>query len=287
MKTSINYLPEKKQQELQTIVSTICNTSAAEMIILFGSYARNAWVEDKYDETHFRYQSDYDLLVLVETKSDIQQTKLEIDLESKIEQNKSIQTPVSILVHDIEFMNRRLKKAQYFFTDIKKEGILLFDTEKHTLQEAKELPPTERKKLAETDFKYYFNKAGDVVEGVDFFLNKGKLNEAVFLLHQVAERLYTGILLVFTRYKPNTHDLGILRKLTNTIDHQLAITFPLHTREERWLFKLLCKAYVDARYKPSYHITKEELLQLIERVERLETIGKQLCLEKIDELENS
>ena len=40
------------------------------MIILFGSYARNEWVEEKYDEEHYKYQSDFDILVIVETKSE-------------------------------------------------------------------------------------------------------------------------------------------------------------------------------------------------------------------------
>ncbi len=284
MKRSIDYLPQNKQQELQAIVSIVRDMGVAEMLILFGSYARNAWVEEMYDETHFKYISDYDLLMLVETKSDTQQTKLEMEFERRVEQAASIQTPVSILVHDIDFMNRRLRKAQYFFTDIKKEGVLLFDTGKYVLQEAKELPPAERKKLAEEDFKYYFDEAHGFQKGVHFYLTEDELKKSVFLLHQVAERLYTAILLVFTRYKPNTHDLDILRKLTNTIDNQLSVVFPSHTREEHELFKLLCKAYVDARYKPSYSITKEELLQLIERVEKLEAIGKQLCLKKIDDL---
>jgi len=210
MKIDINYLPETKQDELHRIATIIRDSKMAEMIILFGSYARGDWVEDMYDSEHYRYQSDMDILVIVETKSDSAQSKLELDIETKIDQDEQIKTPVSIIVHDIEFVNRRLRKAQYFFSDIKKEGVLLFDSKKHSLQEAKELLPEERKKLAQDDFDYYFEKANDFKELVDICLGKGKLNNAAFLLHQTAERLYTAILLVFTHYKPNTHDLAIL-----------------------------------------------------------------------------
>lgn len=282
MKTDISYLPQNKQEELNNIASIIHETKATEMIILFGSYARNDYVEDKYDEEHYRYQSDMDFLVIVDIKSESTQNKLEQELEYKISQDKQIKTPVSIIVHDITFVNKRLRKTQYFFTDIKKEGILLFDSNKFSLQEGKELLPKEREKLAKEDFDYYFKKADSFKEFVDFGIKKGKLNEAAFLLHQTAERLYTGILLVFTRYKPNTHNLAILRKLTNALSNELISIFPLDDAHDRWLFKLLCKAYVDARYKPSYKITKEELTLLIDKIEKLKEIGSHICLDKIN-----
>ncbi|MEM9103605.1 MAG: HEPN domain-containing protein [Pseudomonadota bacterium] len=283
MKTDFSYLPAHKQRELDCIVATIKEMAPAEMIILFGSYARNDWVEDKYDDEHYRYQSDMDILVIVETKSETAQTNYENEIESQISNNDAIKTPVSVIVHDIEFINRRLRKAQYFFKDIThKDGVLLYDSGKHQLAEPKELLPQERKYLAQEYFDYHFKEADDFKEGVDFYFDKEKLNKAVFLLHQTAERLYTAILLVFTHYKPNTHDLAILRKLTNSLSNDLLDIFPLAGSENIHLFKLLRKAYVDARYKPTYKITKEELQQLIEKVDTLNEIGRRICLQKID-----
>jgi len=282
MKTDLCYLPADKQSELLNLVDHIKEAVPVEMIILFGSYARNDWVEEKYDEDHYRYQSDFDLLVIVETESEFTQTKFERDIENKIEQADSIKTPVSIIVHDIFFVNRRLKKAQYFFTDIKKEGLLLYDSGKHRLSEAKELLATERKKLAQEDFDYYFEKAEKFQAAFQFMLDNNNYNEAAFLLHQVTERLYTAILLVFTRYKPNTHDLWVLRKLSNTVDSRLVRAFSLDDLENHRLFKLLRKAYVDARYKRSYKITKDELQQLNKQVEELKKIGKIICVEKMN-----
>jgi len=194
MKIDLSYLPDDKQAELTEVVAIINAIVPAQMIILFGSYARNDWVEEKYDADHYRYQSDFDILVIVETKSEFAQSKFERDIEDRIDQTDSIKTPVSIIVHDIVFINRRLSKAQYFFTDIKKEGILLYDSGKHQLSEIKELLPAERKKLAQEDFDYYFREADDFKELVDFSMEKQKLNKAAFLLHQVTERLYTAIL---------------------------------------------------------------------------------------------
>lgn len=46
MKTTLDHLPEQKQQELQRAVEILREETQAEMIILFGSYARGDWVED-------------------------------------------------------------------------------------------------------------------------------------------------------------------------------------------------------------------------------------------------
>ena len=282
MKVDFSYLPDNKQTELSRIVSIINEIKLAEMVILFGSYARNHWVEEKYDDAHYRYQSDFDILVIVDTKSEFAQSKFERDIEYKIDQTEGIHTPVSIIVHDIEFINRRLSKAQYFFSDIKKEGILLYDSKQFHLKEAKELLPAERKKLAQEDFEYWFNSAVKFYESFEFNMQRGELSIAAFELHQATERLYSGILLVFTRYKPNTHDLAILRKLANSVDERLVKVFPLSDSEDRRLFKLLRKAYVDARYKRSYKITQSELHQLSQRINELKTIGQALCQEKIN-----
>jgi hypothetical protein len=62
---------------------------------------------------------------------------------------------------------------------------------------------------------------------------------------------------------------------------ELAMVFPLETPENKRLFKLLRNAYVDARYKPGYAITEEELSQLANQVNQLKTLCEKLCQEKI------
>lgn len=124
-------------------------------------------------------------------------------------------------------------------------------------------------------------RANNFYDGFEFFFDKKRFNESAFMLHQTTDRLYTAILLVFTRYKPKSHDLLILRKFANTIDPELAMVFPLDTTENKHLFKLLRNAYVDARYKPSYVITEEELSKLGEQVNYLKHLVEKLCYEKI------
>jgi HEPN domain-containing protein len=100
-------------------------------------------------------------------------------------------------------------------------------------------------------------------------------------MHQAAERLYNAILLVFTHYKPKTHDLDTLRKLTGALDHKFIQAFPLNNAEEVRLFKLLRDAHIDARYSKNYVITEQELLWLSERIKMLQQLVEKLCLEKM------
>src|ERR1700737_1683402 len=110
MKTTLDYLPAIKQQELQKIVESIRRYPDVEAIILFGSYARGNWVEEYEDDgVHVRYQSDYDLLVIVKTPGHFKQHRLEDDMMADIEKLSGITTPVSIIAHDIGFINRQLE----------------------------------------------------------------------------------------------------------------------------------------------------------------------------------
>lgn len=67
VRTDLSHLPEDKQRELEEIVALLRAVTEVEMIVLFGSYARGDWKEDK-DLAPKRWSghaSDYDLLVIV------------------------------------------------------------------------------------------------------------------------------------------------------------------------------------------------------------------------------
>ena len=211
MKTSLTHLPQHKQQELTIIVDIVREKYTAEMIILFGSYARNDWVEELHEDGfHYNYQSDFDIFVV--TEKEYLANKIESDSQLRNSLRCVIKTPVTFIAHDIDFLNRRLRKGQYFFSDIKKEGISLYDSGRFELAEEKELSPKEYKRFAEEEFEHYFTKAENFKLTFQFCFDKAKYSEAAFLLHQTTESLYSAILLTLTRYKPNTHDLEKLSK---------------------------------------------------------------------------
>ncbi len=106
MKTSLSHLPQRKQKELHYITHIIKEKVHPEKIILFGSHATGRWVEDMYMEGGITYEyiSDYDILVIT-TPGD---RRKDHEVESLVENQFDPKTPVNIIVHDIEFVNRQL-----------------------------------------------------------------------------------------------------------------------------------------------------------------------------------
>lgn len=283
MKTSLEHLPQHKRDQLATIVQIIVDSVSPEKVILFGSHARGTWVEDSRMEGPIlvEYISDYDILVIIKRGEE----RDEDDIESLIENRCKFRTPVTIIVHNIDYVNTRLAEGQYFFSDIKKEGILLYDAGNIELANEKQLTPPEKKEIAQEDFDYWYGDSLDFMKAVIFLANDKALKPAAFMLHQTAERSYNAVILVFTGYKPHTHNLGKLRALSRDFSPELMAVFPNNSKKEKHLFKLLKKAYIDARYNKSYKITEEELAELVQRVKKLQTITERICKEKLASFE--
>ncbi len=95
------------------------------------------------------------------------------------------------------------------------------------------------------------------------------------------ERTYNAIILVHAGYKSKTHNLGKLKRYSKRFSEELDVIFPDSTPQEKHLFDLLKRGYIDTRYKDHYEITADELTILIERVGKLQAIAERLCKEKI------
>ena len=283
MKTSLSHLPEHKQTELKAIVAALVPKYAeVEMVILYGSYARGNWVEDKYVEngTTYEYKSDYDLLIVTSTNGKANADSFLQAVTQRLDELK-LDTPVHPIFHGIEFVNEALREGNYFFGDIKREGVVLFNTSRYQLADKREMVPAELQAKAQEDFDQWFTSANNFFEFYKVGFERDFLKEAAFQLHQATERYYGAIQLVFTGYKPKTHDIEILGWLAKAINIEFGKVFPKATYEERIRFTLLKKAYVDARYKAEYKITKEDLEYLSERVKLLRSLTEQICKEKI------
>jgi uncharacterized protein len=158
--------------------------------------------------------------------------------------------------------------GNYFFADIKKEGILLFDSGKYGLAEPKILSFEEQTAKMQENFEQWFGSANGFYRFYEVGVEEGNLKGAAFQLHQAAERYYTTILLTFTDYRPKEHNLGELDLKAQAADIRFKEVFPKDTDEQKDRFELLVRAYVDARYRmKQYHITKEDLEYLGERVQ--------------------
>lgn len=281
MKTSLSHLPENKQHEIQRIAEITREVVDPEMIILFGSYAKNNWVEDRYTDKHgtrYEYISDYDLLVVTKNNPEKTYTQESLIMD-RVDRYKP---PVNLEIHAVDYINKGLEEGEYFFTDIVREGIILYDKNSVQFTAPRELTPQEKKEKAQRYFDMWFPQATEfIIDGRNAF-DRGSLKKAAFELHQAAESLYYATLLVFTDYKPKTHNLWKLRKKTKPISKELFQLFRAETDNyEEHLFDLLKRGYVDARYRTDYEITRDELAAILQKISAMAPLVETLCRDRI------
>lgn len=288
MKTSINYLPEQKRDELRRIVKCVLEVlPGCEMIILYGSYARNTYVDyDQRIEYGIRtcFMSDYDILVVTNTRfprhviSHIL-SKATDNYYKGMNRNES--TTVQFIDESIDDLNKAIDKNRYFYTDIKREGIMLYNSGRYKLARRRKQNYREIKELAEEYYNERFERGNEFLLGAIFYNEQGLHKMASFNLHQACENYYNSIILTFTLYSPKEHSLIKLSARAKTHSLESSKAFPRNTEEEKRLFDLLQDAYVQARYSLHFRITQEDIEALIPKVELLRDIARQCCEERI------
>lgn len=287
MKKSISYLPKSKQEDLNHLVKAVLEKiPETQIIILYGSYARNEYVD--YDErVEFgittTYMSDYDMLVVTSGISDkLVGSKLD-NIDDKYYRNPDKQTPVQFINDDIKKLNTDLEEGRYFYSQIKQEGVILYDSGKFKLARRRKLNFDEIRKQAEEYFNEKLENAERKLGMSQLALEKDWYKDAIFNLHQACENLYYAIRLVYTLKNSKQHNLTKLSSSVKSYSSDLAKVFPNNTSEEKRLFNLIKAAYVEARYNPDFLVTKEDIDALIPKVELLRDITKSICEKKIEE----
>jgi HEPN domain-containing protein len=184
-------------------------------------------------------------------------------------------------------VNDGLAHGRFFFMDIARDGIALYQSDDTELHEPKPKTPEQALAMAKEYFEEWFPSGSDFFDDYRDAERRGKLKKAVFDLHQSAERLYHTLLLVVTFYTPHVHNLAFLRTQAERLDRRLTHVWPMDTRKDRAMFEKLKDAYVKARYSKHYRISAEELTWLGERVAELAHIVQVICSERIECLERS
>ena len=283
MKESLDHLPQNKQHEIRIITEIIKEVVNPEMIILFGSYAKGSYVEHRYISKGitFEYISDYDFLVVTKDNSE----KTYVQESIIVSKAEKFEPPVNLEIHEINYVNKGLEWGEYFWVDIFNEGVLLYDKGTVTFAEPRLLTPAEQKEKALRYFDTWFQQGSEFLIDAKHAANRGNLKKSTFELHQAAESLYYAILLVFTDYKPKTHNLWKLRKKAKPYSEEFFHVFRAETdKQAKHLFELLKQGYVDARYREDFTISESELQTLIERVNLMIPVVEKNCKEKIQSI---
>lgn len=304
MRTDLDHLPPAKQRELERVVqilfeefgqATAIATSDWKKqarilkVILYGSYARGGWVDEPH--TAKGYQSDFDLLIIVNHDKLTDRVEFWSTAEDRLNRERSItktlRTPVNFIVHTLQEMNDGLAHGRYFFMDVARDGIALYQSDDTELHKPKPKTPSQALAMAREYYQEWLPSAEDFLNGCRDAQARGRFKKAAFDLHQATERLYHCVLLVCTFYTPHVHNLGFLRTQAERIDPRLIDAWPRDNHADRARFEKLKEAYVKARYSKHYRISAEELAWLGERVEELGRVVQVICEERIAALEAS
>lgn len=198
MKNSIDHLPASKRSNLTYIVEVLRDeleqvTGFANgvkkrgrilKIILFGSFATGKWVNNPA----YGYVSDYDILVIVNQQELVEEYKIWDLAEDRI--GLRVRQPLNILVHTLEDVNNALIQGQYFFTDIKQQGIVLYDSDNRELAEAGNLTPQEYKAIAEKHFANWYSSSKTFYTHYQNAMDMPEYKSGAFLLHQSTEHCF-------------------------------------------------------------------------------------------------
>ncbi len=304
MRTSLEHLPPGKQLELEHVVAGLfeefdeaISTASGEWkkqgrilkIILFGSYARGGWVDEPH--TAKGYRSDYDLLIIVNHKKLTDRVAVWAKASERFYREFAIthqlSAPVNFIVHTLQEVNDALAHGRYFFMDIAKDGIALYESDDTELHKPKPKTPEQALALAKEYFDEWFPAATKRFEGAQFYRDKGYLKDSAFDYHQAAERLYNCVLLVLTSYSPHVHNIGFLRSQAERLDSRLIWAWPRESHVDRARFEKLKEAYVKARFSSHYMATEDELGWYNGCIEELGRAVQTICSERIMALEKN
>jgi len=297
MKSSLDHMPPRKQRELTRVLEILheefedaLKEGTADFkkrgrilkIILFGSYAKGGWVDEPF--TMKGYRSDFDLLVIVNHRKLCDFAEFWHKAADRLNRDPLVETPVSFIVHTRREVNTYLKEGQYFFSDIRKEGIVLYELDDEPLAEPGVLTAVDRLRLAAAHFKERLEAAAEFAQLAEHARKMQYTKRSAFLLHQSLEQAYSCLLLTLTNYAPPSHNVKFLRSLAEEQDRRLADAFPRDQHRERAWFNTLNEAYVKARYSKHFEISAEALHWLGERTDRLLDLVKQTCLDHLKDL---
>lgn len=195
MRSSLEHLPERKQRELARVVEIIHEEFADALegssaafkkrgrilkIILFGSYARGTWVDEPHTMTGYR--SDYDILVIVSSKK-LAEPQYWDKATDRLMWDKGVSTPVGLIAHGGREVNNFLADGQYFFVDILREGIVLYELDDRPLAEPKRLSPADALRVAREHFEGQTQSATEFQQLAAYAIEHGWEKRAAFLLH--------------------------------------------------------------------------------------------------------
>ncbi len=113
------------------------------------------------------YRSDYDILVIVSSKK-LAEPQYWDKASDRLMWDKGVSTPVGLIAHGAREVNNFLADGQYFFVDILREGIVLYELDDRPLAQPKPLSSAHALRVAREHTSLQIPEIGDLIAGCKF-----------------------------------------------------------------------------------------------------------------------
>lgn len=254
----------------QQLTDVIVKTADPDVVFLLGTALHRKRSESIFHESapYSQQLSDCTLLILL---SNLTNKELH-EWQDKIENHCSSLMLVTTLVLETSTFVEWLQAGLPFALSVWQRAPVLYDAGRICREDFTGTEASINNKEVAKQWQEGLSKAKEFLAGAELYRVRKQHKMAAFMLHQSAEQALRALLKAGTGYHANTHSIDRLLRYGSLVAHQLPEIFPRQTEQDKRLFNLLQKAYIDTRYKEDYKITDEELLTLTGKIRRVHEI---------------
>ncbi len=256
---------------IEIIKEYVISAGKAESIVLYGSIVVCIKEKKALPPT---------VNVLVVTRDRLSAKAFSNEIKSHI---KFLNINLNIIAHPISIVNSKLEDVCYLFSDIKKQGIEIYNSGRYTLNDSMKINAHKRVYYAIRDYRVWFNRAKLFFQLSITSKQKNHWGLTAFNLHQCSEMCYTCIEMVYKHHRTREHQLSILRKKIKKLDARVALAFPTTSKKEKDFFAYLDLAYASGRYLnvEEFPIIEEQLEYWFKETAQLISLTQIICREHI------
>jgi HEPN domain-containing protein len=273
--TSVYHGFAMQHEELSTeIVNRVTAAASVRRIYLLGLTSAS-----RRTETLFSVQSatrneitHYYLLVLIENDHGHSLNSV----QDKIEGTLQHYLPVTAIVFPGEQFAGWLLEGHSFAAAIAEKGFLLYQKDDSPLPFPAAINEEALKKEIEQLFTQTKIRVTEFLAGAELYTIRVQYKLAAFMLHQAVEQALRAMLIIQTGLRVNTHSIDRLVRYCSMFCFQLPEIFPGGNDEEKRVFQLLQKAYIDTRYGTDYSIKLQDLDTLTVKVKKVFSLFRDL-----------
>lgn len=249
----------------QRLVDIIVHAANPAMILLLGASLHRRRSESIFQQVSLasQHMTDYFLLILIEDLNN----KETHEWQDRIETHYKSLTPITTIVLQTTTFEEWLKEGHPFAANVQQSAAVIYSSEGYSLPASQTANHDSSIITIEKWLTEGLTKAKEFLAGSELYRIRKQYAMAAFMLHQSAEQALHTLLKVGTGYYANTHNIERILRYAGLVSYQLPDVFPQKTVEDKRLFNLLQKAYIDTRYKDDYKISNDDLLRLTEKSE--------------------